>query len=69
MSVRFETVAHVSMPPHRDHNWRGWATYSWNERDQLWKCQESNEGFHKMYNIKWEMTSKDMTALILKAAD
>jgi|TARA_R110000851_G_scaffold332393_2_gene508553 hypothetical protein len=67
MSVVFEQVAHVRMPAHKDAGFGGWAVYSWYGPDQVWKCQENNEGFHKMYDVKWELTAKDMTALILKA--
>jgi hypothetical protein len=55
------------MPKHKDAGFRGWAVYKWYDQDQIWQCQDNNEGFHKMYDVKWELTAKDMTALILKA--
>jgi hypothetical protein len=67
MSVVFEQVAHVLMPKLKDANFKGWAVYIWNDTDQVWECSECNEGFHKMYDFKWKLTAKDMTALILKA--
>jgi hypothetical protein len=67
MSVSFTQVAHVLMPKHKDAGFRGWAVYKWYDQDQIWQCQDNNEGFHKMYDVKWELTAKDMTALILKA--
>jgi hypothetical protein len=67
MSVTFQTLAYVLMPEHTDAHFKGWATYYWDDQNQVWKCKENNEGFHKMYNVKWELTAKDMTALILKA--
>jgi hypothetical protein len=67
MSVIFEQVAHVLMPEHKDAGFRAWAVYSWNDTDQVWRCKKNNEGFHKMHDVKWDLTPKDMTALILKA--
>ena len=67
MSVVFQQVAHVLMPAHKDAGFKGWAVYIWYDTDQVWKCRDNNEGFHNMYDVKWELTAMDMTALILKA--
>jgi hypothetical protein len=55
------------MPEHKDAGFKGWAVYIWYDTDQVWKCSDNNEGFHNMYDVKWELTPMDMTALILKA--
>jgi len=43
----------------------GWATYVWNDKEQLWVCYESNEGFHRTSGIDYELSDKQMTLISL----